>query len=77
MDRPSVGRIVHFYTDDKTKHFNGQGAGPYPAIVTQVWTDDMVNLKVLHWGGTYDEGSVSSHAGDPMGKRYWEWPPRQ
>lgn len=72
--KPSVGRIVHFYTEDTSKHFNGQGIGPYPAIVTQCLDGPYVNLKVLHWGGVYDEGSVS-HKDDCLG-RYWAWPER-
>ncbi len=82
--KPTVGRIVHFYTEDPAKHFNGQGTGPYPAIVAQVFYNDserdtMANLKVLHWGGTYDEGSVyEKEQGVVQGHthRYWVWPPR-
>ena len=54
--KPSVGRIVHFYSNtiaDKNPAqpgygLNGRGAGPYPAIVSQVFTGgDYANLKVL------------------------------
>jgi hypothetical protein len=62
--KPKVGQIVLFYTTDEGKHFNGCGVGPYSAIVTQVFNTNpsystMANLKVLHYGGMYDEGSVS------------------
>lgn len=78
--KPTVGRVVHFYTTDTSKHFNGQGEGPYPALITQVWSGSMANLKVFHYGGEYDEGSVSERAdaaavGDTG--RFWIWPPRE
>jgi hypothetical protein len=75
-EQPTVGRIVHFYTTDTSKHFNGQGAGPYPAIVLQTFGDKYINLKVLHWGGDYDEGSVSHLDDMPNNYRYWVWPSR-
>jgi hypothetical protein len=78
---PTVGRIVHFYTKDTSKHFNGQGEGPYPAIVTQVWTGSgsMANLKVLPgFGDSWDAGSISEkqEALQLSHSQYWEWPPR-
>lgn len=82
--QPTVGRIVHFYTADQAKQSNGQGNGPYPAIVTQVFapgtTGQMCNLKVFPpFKSPYDEGSVHTrqHAEEMnYGVRYWEWPPR-
>ncbi len=78
--KPTVGRIVHFYTGDTSKHFNGQGEGPYPAIITQVFDGALYsNLKVLPpFEGAYDEGSVS-HLDDCSDgtTRYWVWPPRE
>ena len=38
--QPSIGRIVH-YT---------QNGRDYPAIITHVWSDDMVNLLVFSDG---------------------------
>lgn len=82
--QPTVGRIVHFFTEDNAKQSNGQGKGPYPAIVTQVFAEGttgvMCNLKVFPPFKTpYDEGSVHirSHA-EQMGytSRFWEWPAR-
>jgi len=74
-----IGAIVHFYTLDPARQFNGNGPGPYPAIVTQTWGSDvMANLKVLPgFGAVYDCGSV--HHKDvperaPLAD-YWEWPP--
>ncbi|WP_210168330.1 hypothetical protein, partial [Bradyrhizobium pachyrhizi] len=62
-------------------HLNGQGDGPYPAMVTQTFSGPYVNLKVLGWGkDAWDEGSVSEKPvaapdGEPV--RYWTWPPRE
>ncbi len=82
--KPTVGRIVHFYTKDVSKHSNGQGDGPYPAIVLQTGFshgdyDSMSNLHVLSYGGSYVEGSVSEKSkAEKIGdtQRWWEWPPR-
>ena len=85
MPKPTVGRIVHFYSEsiaalNNGGGLNGQGAGPYPAIVLQTFTGPYVNLRVLGWGKDgWDEGSVSELAPDAAEKqgRYWVWPPRE
>jgi hypothetical protein len=57
--KATVGRMVHFYSKsiaDKDPAnpgygLNGQGAGPYPAVVTQTISGGAyANLKVLGWG---------------------------
>lgn len=78
--KPTVGRIVHFYTDETHKWRNGQGNGPYAAIITQVFEEaspgfQYVNLKVLPYGDPWDEGSVSVKETFADQSRYWEWPP--
>lgn len=83
--RPSVGRIVHFYSRKVADRdparagygLNGQGEGPYPAIVLQVSSGGQyVNLRVMGWGeASWDEGSVSDDK-TVSPNRYWEWPPR-
>lgn len=73
--KPTVGRIVHFYNlslDDAAN--NSIGKGPYAAVVTQTFPGPYVNLKVLPYGASWDEGSVSEKAEGST--RYWEWPPR-
>ncbi len=78
MPVPSVGRIVHFYTRDSSKQFNGQGEGPYPAVVTQVFGGEplMANLKVLPgFGDPYDAGSVPYKVYAHGYVYWWEWPP--
>jgi len=78
--KPSVGRIVHFFTRNPDHQFNGAGEGPYPAVVAQVWDGPYVNLKVLpSMGAPYDVGSVlPGHAVDKTAEfaRWWEWPPK-
>lgn len=95
--KATVGRIVHFYSEaiaNKNPNspgygLNGQGAGPYPAMVMQTFPDGpYANLKVLGWGeNAWDEGSVSEkpvvgpegmQAGEQhRHSRYWVWPPRE
>jgi hypothetical protein len=73
---PSVGRIVHFFTDDPKEQRNGAGRGPYAAIVTQVFASDLCNLKVLPpMGPDYYAGSIPPETADsaPLG-RFWAWP---
>lgn len=87
MNKPTVGRTVHFYDNglaaQNSKYadhnggmvnLNGQGAGPYPAVVIQsIPGGDYINLLVHAWGGDWREGSVSHK--DAGHQRYWEWPP--
>lgn len=88
---PFVGAIVHFYNENigtpagsAPPGYNGVGAGPYSAVVTQVFKDQdgrviYSNMKVLPpFGKTFDEGSVSEFLGAPgvdSPPRYWVWPP--
>jgi len=72
--KPTVGRIVHFYTDNKARHSNGVDAGPYPAIITRVWSEKSVNLKVLpDCGAPFD--ATSTELKQEGRQTYWEWPP--
>ena len=72
---PSVGRVVHYYTANPSEQSNGAGEGPYPAIITRVWSPDCVNLKVLpDCGPVFDTTSVQTKLSSSS--RYWEWPPR-
>ena len=81
--KPTVGRIVHFYTSSpptkpgvSTPGLNGQGNGPYPAIVVQVFDDaDYAYLKVMGWNHDWMEGSVSEWNGEGEAPgRYFIWP---
>lgn len=46
MQKPSVGRIVHVTVDPR----HNNGADVAPAVITRVWSDTCVNLRVLHDG---------------------------
>lgn len=84
----TVGRIVHFYDrslaampptavierDGKRIYLNGQGAGPYAAIVVQAMPG-YANLRVMAYGGDWIAGSVA-FKGEGDGGQWWEWPPR-
>lgn len=81
--KPTVGRIVHFYSKQRGANggINGQGEGPYPAIVTQIFDNPegdvrFINLKVFPpFAPPFDEGSVSQQEATP--DRYWAWPPQE
>jgi hypothetical protein len=76
VPRPTVGRIVH-YTPSEDAGGKGQ---PYPAVVTHVWSDQVVNLSVANDGefpfGRDDEHPTSVPRDDRGGPRTWRWPPR-
>ena len=55
--KPTIGRIVHVLVDPR--HNNGSDVAP--AVITRVWSDTCVNLRVLH-----DGPSVP-----PEGRRDW------
>jgi hypothetical protein len=42
-----VGQFVYIFTHNKNFQYNGAGIGPYPALVTQVWSDSCINVKVM------------------------------
>lgn len=57
MQKPSVGRIVHVTVDGRYNN----GSDVAPAVITRVWSDTCVNLRVL-----YDGPSVA-----PEGRQDW------
>ena len=77
--KPTVGRIVHYYpSDDDRILMNGLAAGnthlnQYAAIITAVWSNDLVNLKVF-LDGPIDLTNLSASLGDEHGM--WSWPKR-
>lgn len=79
--KPTVGRIVHFYTQNPGAQTNYVGEGPYAAIITQVFSDRddaYVNLKVFRpYGENVDEGSVRHKDFATNESRHWVWPPRE
>ena len=61
--RPSIGRIVLFRKAGDT----------LPAIITQVWSQTLVNLTVFTDGGPTEPYSSVEQGDD---ERQWNWPPR-
>lgn len=43
MQTPALGRIVHVFVDPTQNN----GADVAPAVITRVWSEQLVNLKVL------------------------------
>lgn len=74
VQKPSVGRIVHFMSPD-SEHLNYAGH-PIAAVITSVLNDEVVCLTTFppgsdpipHMHVTFSE---SEHAG-----MRWFWPPR-
>jgi hypothetical protein len=80
MPAPSLGRIVLVPIQPEMNN----GATVAPAIITRVWSDTTVNLRVLADGesllwrtsSTYVEDLDTLDAGDPTRINRWTWPPR-
>lgn len=43
MQKPAIGRIVHVVVDPKTNN----GSDVAPAMITRVWSDTYVNLRLI------------------------------
>ena len=82
--KPSIGRIVHFV--QKKPPVFGEGLVHLPAIVTAVWGDTCVNLKVFTDGSNSDaeetlpvkwQTSVCLDESSEPQPRTWHWPERE
>lgn len=74
QQKPSLGRIVHYRAASSKEVWSG--ADVHAAIVTRVWSDRCVNLKVLPDGGpVFDKTSVEIED-EPEQAGRWSWPPR-
>jgi hypothetical protein len=74
---PSIGRIVIFQQSELEAPVNG--SREHPAIITRVWSDQMVNLTVLFdSSGAAPRGSIYLESSDsrPAQGPSWHWPPR-
>jgi hypothetical protein len=71
--KPSVCRIVHYYTQDPEPQLRA-------AIITKVFSDVCVNLEVFGETENTDRRFPSSVLMVPEGAtpqaRQWTWPPR-
>ena len=77
MTKPTVGRVVHFYTSQMLHQSNGLGEGPYAAIISQVHSDPCVSLTVFPpFIPPYSASNVMEGTAQDSGNR-WCWPPRE
>lgn len=68
MQRPTVGRIVHYY--------NQHGEGPFAALIVQVYSADLTRL--IYWDtlGAQHLVAEATNPGDPNHPiSCWVWPP--
>jgi hypothetical protein len=73
--KPSIGRIVHVpATPDQNN-----GSPVAPAVITRVWSDTCVNVRVLLDGPDTPWRTSVSHVedlDDAAHSHCWTWPPR-
>lgn len=78
--QPSIGRVVLVPMDPR----NNNGSNISPAIITRVWTETMVNVRVIPDGAFPTEARTSLSYTDTVdglhpengGLARWTWPPR-
>lgn len=74
--KPSLGRVVLVPMDPTTNN----GSDVAPAVITRVWTDTMINVKILtDSAGDLWRTSLTLHAEKPdeiPGLCTAWWPPR-
>jgi hypothetical protein len=73
--KPTVGRIVHFYTRDLKQQWNGAGQGPYAAVITQAIGYEYVSLYVLPNCPLMQPRVYQDVPLDKDASCWWEWPP--
>jgi hypothetical protein len=64
--QPSIGRIVHFISE--------QDGGHQAAIVTRVWSDTCVNVTVFGDDAVQYFSSVNLDTTETPARRSWHWP---
>lgn len=77
MQKPSIGRIVHFIPSNEI--CADEGVDRVAAIITAVESDSMVNLKAFFDNSFRSVRCVSvpfKDVCDVESGYYWEWPPR-
>lgn len=70
IQKPSVGRIVHFELPKVAALPDFEHGETYAAIITRIHSDDIVDLHVFGHGGVTHYFSSAVHG------EHWFWPPR-
>jgi len=72
--KPSIGRLVHYFPTINENY----GNSPVTALITHVWSDTCVNLKLFADGPGVMDGFKTSvnnlHSDNSAGS--WNWPER-
>lgn len=76
---PSLGRIVLVPMDPR----HNNGADTAPAVISHVWSDSTVNVRILADGPDVEwrtsvvyTPDLGGFDGDPASLFRWSWPPR-
>lgn len=78
--KPSVGRIVHFFPGDNPENALPNNMEFAPAIITQCWGGDIANMTIFVASHNEEvRKGWSVHHKDALqqeGSPYWVWPSR-
>lgn len=79
MQQPSIGRIVHVSADPAMNN----GATTAPAVITRVWSDTVINVRVLldsdsvpPWRTSLTHTETLDELAEDARELRWTWPPR-
>lgn len=74
---PTAGRIVHFFHNGVLSYSKAanNGAVFVPAIITQAWGNDLVNMTIFPAGENPVFGWSIHHKSEALeGSVYWDYP---
>lgn len=77
--KPTIGRIVIYYPQKSERELLNNYLTKAPAIITAVWSDTCINLKVL-CDGPFNLWKTSVNKfdsninGTPFTENVWDWP---
>lgn len=77
--KPSIGRIVHYFPNEADTQARANGATVVSAIITTVWNPETgyVNLTIFpDLGGAFGRLSIYHKSTATEGNSYWDWPAR-
>ena len=70
---PTVGRIVYYYPTKEEQELMNNYQTVAPAIITAVWSDSCVNLKVMY-DGNFNAWKTSVYQSLNKAPSSWNWP---